>query len=231
MPSEPERGLPTLEIFLNEEPPQKRLKISFCLALYAILALIWAPGFSISGPVYEDGDDRTPPPRVRLKPPPEAPIERVVTRELQARKVPVPDATPDLPEPVVAPNPPDEIDLVATDDWMIGVPEHQPEPPRSVYLETTPGVESVVFTRRVLPDYPARAMKLGMEGYVILSAILRTDGTIDEVKVIRGLGRGRFGFEDEAIAALKQWQYLPAKLNDRQVDVRMNLRIDFQLNR
>jgi len=208
----------------------KTMRLSICLALYAVLALIWMPGFSFSAPVFDGDQDTEPPPRIRLKPPPEQPLERVVTREIEARTVPVPDVTPDEPEPVVEPDPVETVDMVTTDDWAIGIPEREPKPPVGIVNQNTTGLESPVFLKRVEPEYPAMGHRIRMEGYVILEAILRADGSIDEIKVVRGLGKGRFGFEDAARKALAEWTYLPGKLHGKTVDVRMTLRIDFQMN-
>ena len=72
-------------------------------------------------------------------------------------------------------------------------------------------------------------MKVKLQGYVILEAILGKDGDIRDIKVLRGLGKGRFGFEDAATEALKKWQFLPGRLHGKPSDVRMTLKIDFVL--
>ena len=72
-------------------------------------------------------------------------------------------------------------------------------------------------------------MKIRLQGYVILEAILRKDGSVDDIKVLRGLGKGKFGFEEEAAKALQQCEFLPGKVNNKAADVRMTLKIDFVL--
>jgi protein TonB len=91
------------------------------------------------------------------------------------------------------------------------------------------GVEPPVFTKKVTPDYPDKAVKIRLQGYVILEAILRKDGSVDDIKILRGLGKGKFGFEEAAAQALKAWQFLPGKVNGKPADVRMTLKIDFVL--
>ena len=93
------------------------------------------------------------------------------------------------------------------------------------------GVESPVITKRIRPKYPELGVRMKLEGYVILSAVMRKDGTIDDVKVLRGMAKGKFGFEEEAIEALKQWQFVPGKFNGEPADVRMNLQVSFALSR
>jgi len=118
----------------------------------------------------------------------------------------------------------------ATDGREVEIPVGPPEPEtNTVALAGQVGVEPPTFTKKVHPVYPARALKERLEGYVILEAVLRKDGTIDDIKVLRGLGQGKYGFEEAAKAALQQWQFLPGKVNNQPADVRMTLKIDFTL--
>ncbi len=196
-----------------------------------MLALIWAPGFSFDSKVFDvSTEEHQPQKRKVLKPPPEQPLERVQTQERKAKKTPMPDLTPDEPEPVVEPDPPPEPEVLPTDDWEIGIPDGPPvQEVDTIARVGQVGVEPPVFTKRVSPKYPERAVKIKLQGYVILEAILRKNGAVDDVKVLRGLGKGKFGFEDEAIKALKKWQFLPGKVNNNPADVRMTLKIDFVL--
>lgn len=91
------------------------------------------------------------------------------------------------------------------------------------------GVTPPVFTKKTRPKYPERAMKIGLQGYVILEAVLRKDGSVTDMKILRGLGKGRFGFEEASMEALEQWQFKPGRVNGRAADVRMTLKIDFVL--
>ena len=91
-------------------------------------------------------------------------------------------------------------------------------------------VEPPKFTHRVAPKYPDRAIKIKLEGYVILEAVMGKDGEIRDVVVLRGLGKGKFGFEENAIEALKQWEFVPGTVNGKPADVRMTLKIDFVLD-
>lgn len=220
-----------MDIAFEDANNDNYIRASFAGAIWFVVALLWMPGFSFVEQVYNVQQDETKPqPRKVLKPPPEKPLERVKTKEKKAKKMPMPDLTPDEPEPVVEPDPPPEPELLPTDDWEIGIPDGPPEPQGDTIARVGQvGVEAPVFTRKVPPSYPAKAIKIKLQGYVILEAILRKDGTVDEIKVLRGLGKGKFGFEDEAIKALKRWEFLPGKVNSKNADVRMTLKIDFVL--
>jgi TonB family protein len=81
----------------------------------------------------------------------------------------------------------------------------------------------------VPPRYPNEAVKIKAQGYVILGPVLRTDGTIDDIVVLRKLLDGKYGFEREAIAALERWSFIPGQLDGKPVNVHMTLKIEFIL--
>jgi TonB family protein len=221
----------TMEMAFRDAGSGRYMRIAICAALYTLLGLIWAPGLSLGDKIFEArNDEQKPQKRKVLKPPPEQPLERVQTQQKKNKKMPMPDRTPDEPEPVVEPDPPPEPDVMMTDDWEIGIPDGPPQQEGDTIARVGQvGVEPPVFTRRVSPKYPERAVKIKLQGYVILEAILRKDGSVDDIKVLRGLGKGKFGFEEEAMNALQKWEFLPGKVNGNPADVRMTLKIDFVL--
>lgn len=222
---------PMMAIAFEDAGDQAHVKGSLAVALVATLLLIWVPMPKFQAKVYTVNQaENKPQKRKVLKPPPDKPLERVEVQEKRAKKMPMPDLTPDEPEPIVQPEPPPEPDISYTDDWEIGIPEGPPEPQADTIARVgTVGVEAPIFTHREKPEYPERAAKIKLQGYVILEAILRKDGGIEDIKVLRTLGKGKFGFEDSAMDALKKWKFLPGKVNGQPADVRMTLKIDFIL--
>ncbi|CAM2067671.1 TonB family protein [Sulfidibacter corallicola] len=220
-----------MDMAFNDANSGKYMRLSICIALYLVLGVIWMPGWSLSASIpHVNQEEVKPQKRKVLKPPPEKPLERVKTQEKKAKKMPMPDMTPDEPEPIVEPDPPPEPEVLPTDDWEIGIPDGPPEPQGDTIARVGQvGVEPPVFTRKVPPKYPERAVKIKLQGYVILEAILRRDGSVEDIKVLRGLGKGKFGFEEEAKKALERWEFLPGKVNGKAADVRMTLKIDFVL--
>jgi len=91
------------------------------------------------------------------------------------------------------------------------------------------GVTPPVFIHKTKPVYPERAAKIKLQGYVIAEAVLRKDGTVEDIQILRGLGKGKFGFEDATIDALRSWTFKPGEVNGIPADVRMTLKIDFVL--
>ena len=92
------------------------------------------------------------------------------------------------------------------------------------------GVEPPIIIKRVMPLYPPKAVKIKITGYVILEAVLRRDGSVSDIKILRGLAQGKFGFEEAAADAVRQWEFLPGKVNGQNADVMMNLKIDFMIS-
>ena len=87
------------------------------------------------------------------------------------------------------------------------------------------GVTPPVFTRRYAPKYPGG----GVQGYVILECTLDPNGTIHDIRVLKGLDDWRRGFEYEAIKALKRWEYKPGTVDGKPSPIRMTLKIEFVL--
>jgi protein TonB len=80
---------------------------------------------------------------------------------------------------------------------------------------------------RPRPDWTEEARRNRIQGEVVLSATFGADGTVREIRVIRGLG---YGLDEKAIEAARLIKFIPAKdVNGRAVDVRMNIKVDFRL--
>ena len=76
--------------------------------------------------------------------------------------------------------------------------------------------------------YPTQARRMGVEGSVILVFVINTDGSIQDVEVLRGIGGG---CDEEAIKIVKnapKWE--PGKQRGRAVRTRMRLPIRFKLS-
>lgn len=83
-----------------------------------------------------------------------------------------------------------------------------------------------VITYKQKPKYTTEGQRDKIQGSVILSAILSKDGTISELKVVRGLG---YGLDEEAIKAAYLIKFIPGKKNDQPINVRVRLEFVFQL--
>jgi protein TonB len=88
------------------------------------------------------------------------------------------------------------------------------------------GVSAPSIIYRVEPTYSEEARKAKYQGVVVLSAIVRKDGSIEILKVVRSLG---LGLDENAIQALKQWKFRPGQRNGVPVDVALNIEVNFSL--
>ena len=80
-------------------------------------------------------------------------------------------------------------------------------------------------TRKVDPAYPLQLMHENVSGTVILYAIIRADGTVSNVRVLRGVDDRLDRFASQAVA---QWQFQPAMKNGSPVDVEATFQIPFR---
>jgi TonB family protein len=68
------------------------------------------------------------------------------------------------------------------------------------------GVEPPRLLREVKANYTDDARRNNIEGEVELEIVVRRDGTVGDVKVLRGL---RGGLNDRAVEAVRQWRFAP----------------------
>ncbi|MBB2144453.1 TonB family protein [Pedobacter sp. LMG 31464] len=76
--------------------------------------------------------------------------------------------------------------------------------------------------------YPDMAQDAGVQGKVFLSFVVEKDGSITDVKVIKGIG---YGCDDEAIRVIKKSpKWVAGKQNNQTVRVRYNMPIGYMLS-
>ena len=88
------------------------------------------------------------------------------------------------------------------------------------------GISAPTVLYRIEPNYSEDARRARYQGSVVLSAIVRKDGSIQILKVVRGLG---LGLDENAVQALKQWKFRPGTRSGEPVDVALNIEINFAL--
>jgi protein TonB len=97
------------------------------------------------------------------------------------------------------------------------------DPTRGVRVGGT--IREPVKIRHVAPAYPADARAAGVQGIVIIEALIGTDGTVIAAKVLRSVPM----LDDAALEAVRQWRYTPTLLNGEPVEVRMTVTVNFRL--
>ena len=82
-----------------------------------------------------------------------------------------------------------------------------------------------LILQKVDPSYPEQALRAGLQGPVVLQAWISRDGSIRDLKLLRGsllLGQA-------AYQAVKQWRYKPYLLNGQAVEAQTLVTVDFRL--
>lgn len=88
------------------------------------------------------------------------------------------------------------------------------------------GIAPPRLLREVKATYTDEARRAGISGDVDLEITIRRDGTVSDVKVLRGLGGG---LNDRAVTAVRQWRFAPAQLKGVAVDVIVEVSVEFSL--
>jgi periplasmic protein TonB len=80
------------------------------------------------------------------------------------------------------------------------------------------------------PRYTVDAMRARIEGSVLLEAVVPTEGTVGEVRVMRSLNR-QFGQDDEAVASVKKWKFTAGTKDGVAVPVLVEIELTFSLKK
>lgn len=164
---------------------------------------------------------------VRFQPP--APRKAEKVPKPQAKKIPIPDPTPDEPEPIEV----DEIEVPdvrvpVLDGLVFGIPEAPPGPsgPQSGPIQVGAGVNPPERIYDPQPKYSEEARKARVQGAVILQAVIDTLGNVQDVTVLKGLS---LGLTESAMETVRQWRFKPATMNGEPVAVYYNLIVTFSV--
>ncbi len=105
-----------------------------------------------------------------------------------------------------------------------------PEPPAAKPkgpVLVLPAVQEARLVRRVEPRYPPLPRSAGIEGKVVLRAVIAKDGTIQSLEVMSGHPL----FVYAAREAIAQWRYQPTLLHGEPVEVETQITVVFTLRR
>jgi TonB family protein len=80
--------------------------------------------------------------------------------------------------------------------------------------------------RDVRPRYRQEWIDAKLEGVILMQAQIDTNGAVRNVNVISPVN---VDLEDEAMAAVSQWQFTPTYLNCEPVEVQMYVTVAFNL--
>jgi TonB family protein len=92
------------------------------------------------------------------------------------------------------------------------------------------GVTLPKLVSEVKPKYTPEAMQARIEGTVVMSVVVRTDGTTGDIEVTRSLD-ARYGVDRQAVGALSQWRFEPGRKDGKPVPVRVSVEMQFRLKK
>ena len=95
-----------------------------------------------------------------------------------------------------------------------------------VYAAVPPGGTQPDEIDRVVPRYPSEARAAGVSGAVVIRGIVRRDGRIDDVEIIKDLP---YGLGDAARDAVRRWRFRPATYRGEPIDVYYTVTVNFRL--
>lgn len=141
---------------------------------------------------------------------------------------PLPLEVPRLPPVVEAarPDDPDAIDTIP-DPISISTPFRNDPPPPSGDEGFIPSSAQPVLSFHVKADYPEIARRAGLEGIVLVHALVDVHGRVDRTEIIQGVHPL---LNKAAQAAALKCRFTPAKQRERPVPVWVAIPYRFRLN-
>ena len=168
-----------------------------------------------------------PPPLSNDAPPPQVQVSTPVAPPTVGVAVPVPDAEAP-PEQTIASQQEiaqstGSVESSGSDQIVVAPPsdEELPKFGEYVYVEELP--EAIT---KATPQYPDIAREAGVDGTVLVQALVGKDGHVKDVKVVKSQPM----LDAAAVAAVKQWVFKPALSNNKPVAVWVAVPVSFKLH-
>ena len=90
------------------------------------------------------------------------------------------------------------------------------------------GVTLPQLLHEVKPQYTSDAMRAKIQGSVLLECVVRADGLVGDIRVIRSLDP-TFGLDQEAVKAARLWRFKPGARLGEPVPVLVTIELTFTL--
>jgi len=88
------------------------------------------------------------------------------------------------------------------------------------------GVHPPIVVVQPLPPYTQEARDANIEGVVLLQCLIRKDGSVGQIKVLRGIGHG---LDESAVKTIRsEWRFKPGTKNGVPVNVLANVEVSFR---
>jgi len=152
----------------------------------------------------DDAPERTGPPNFTALPPSAQPEQIFASRKIYKMLVNMPNLNS------------------ATGSWILNFSELRtdsagPRPASSEVIAPGP-------LRKIDPKYPPTLINEHVEGEVVLYAVIRRDGSVDSIQLVRGIDEQ---LDANAMQALSQWKFRPATKQGAPVELEAIVHIPF----
>jgi protein TonB len=111
----------------------------------------------------------------------------------------------------------------AAGSWIIRFAEMNPAPGTAGENLSAP-----VAVYKVDPAYPATLARDRVEGVVVLYAVIHSDGSVGQIKVLQGV---QDSLDENACTALQKWHFRPATKNGAPVELEAVIQVPFKAPR
>jgi TonB family protein len=90
---------------------------------------------------------------------------------------------------------------------------------------TSPLVKPAVLKSSPKPNCGAEVRKAGVHGKVVLSVVVNTQGAVDKIKVLQGLGET---VDKCTLEAVSKWRYEPTTLNGQPMSTQTTVTLNYK---
>ena len=114
--------------------------------------------------------------------------------------------------------------VISATSSLASVPKFVPATPQRIRISA--GVTKGLLIQRIEPPYPTLARAARVQGDVVLSAVIDSNGQIKNLQLVSGHPM----LVPAAFTAVKQWRYKPYLLNGQPVEVETTITVIFTLS-
>jgi TonB family protein len=114
----------------------------------------------------------------------------------------------------------------ATGSWILNFSELHTDSDYRHHAQETAELSGPVPLQKVDPQYPPTLVSERVAGEVILYAVIRRDGSVDGIQLVRGIDQQ---LDANAIKALRQWKFRPGTKQGTPVELEAIVHIPFRL--
>ncbi len=152
----------------------------------------------------DDSPERTGPPNFAVLPPGAQPEQIFASKKIYKMIVNMPNLNS------------------ATGSWILNFSELRVNADGA--RVASPDISGPVPLRKVDPKYPPTLIHERVEGEVVLYAVIRRDGSVDSIQLVRGIDEQ---LDANAMDALSQWKFRPAAKQGTPVELEAIVHIPF----